>query len=192
MPKEKPTHPDQKYIEALLNGDKPLISEIYKKWGPEARRFIVKNSGTAEEAKDVFQDTILELWKRKETLILTVPLGGYLYYIYRSKWFNVLSMDKKTQVTINDLKRYKDNGDISMQFEEVEIFESRFDILKECFEKLPERCQHIINAQYYDKLKGEEIKKKFNFPSIGAVRKAMYDCRESLKKCMMKHSGFSN
>jgi len=189
---EKPTHPDQKYIEGLLNEDRNLIKEIYKKWGPEARNFVLKNNGTPEDAYDVFQDTIIAVLSkvRKEKFNLYVPLGGYLYWIYRSKWINKINKSGKNQVMIRDLMRYKDNRDFLTQVNGLTQSEVGFKILKDCFAKLAKRCQEILNAQYYEKLKGEEIEKKFEFPSIGSVRKAMYDCREKLKKWILEHPEF--
>lgn len=192
MIKEKPTHPDQKYIEALLHNDESQIREIYKKWGPEARNFVLKNKGTPEDAKDIFQETIAALLIRirKKKFTLTVPLGGYLYFIYRSKWFNKLAKNKKNPVTINDLEGYKNDNYPETDLSEINLLELRTNILKTCFEQLSERCKNILNGQYEEGLKGAEIMEKYKLPSIGAVRKGMYDCRESLKKLMMKHPNF--
>jgi len=194
MPEEKTAHPDQKYIEALLVDDRKLIKEIFKKWGPEARNFVIKNSGTPEDAKDIFQETIaaLLLRVRKEKFTLTVPLGGYLYFIYRSKWFNKLAKNKKNPVTINDLQGYTGKSISETQAAEINLLEFRSNIIKACFKQLSERCKNILNAQYYEKLKGVTIMERYNFPSIGAVRKAMYDCRERLEKLMRKHPDFKN
>jgi len=185
-------HKDQKYIEALLNNDEPQIREIYKKWGPEARNFVLKNKGTPEDAKDIFQETIAALLIRirKKQFTLTVPLGGYLYFIYRSKWLNKLAKNKKNLVTIKDLEGYKDDNHLETDLSEINLLEMRSTIFKTCFEQLSERCKNILNGRYEDGLKGAEIMKKHELPSVGAVRKAMYDCRENLKKLMVKHPGF--
>lgn len=190
----KSAHADQKYIEALLNNDTVLIKEVYQKLGPEVRNFVLKNSGSLQDAKDIFQETIagILLNVRKEKFTLTVPFGGYAYRIYRNKWIDELKKRGRKKVTINDLERYKNNIDPFIETFERDFSEIRFDILSECLKKLSDRYQNIIKAYYYDKLKGEEIKNKFKFPSVGAVRKAMYDCRENLKKCMLQHPDFSN
>jgi len=192
MQKEKPTHPDQKYIAGLLNGDEKLIEKIYDKCFPQARRFILKNSGTLEDVKDIFQETIMYLLVRirKEKFTLYAPICGYLYCIYRTKWINKLNKNGRNQVTVTDLTGYMDDSDLLSIIAGVNQSELGFNILKECFEKLSERCRDILNARYKDGLKGEVIKEKFNSPSVGAVRKAMHDCRERLKKCMEAHPDF--
>lgn len=190
----KPTHTDQKYIEALLNNDVVLIKDMYRKWGPEVRNFIVKNNGSKEDAKDIFQETIAAvlLKIRKEKFTLTVPLGGYLYFIYRSKWFNKLSKNKKTPVTIEDLSRYTNEANNNEFAEEINVLELRSNIYKACFEKLSQLCQKILNAKYEKSLKAKEVMLQLELPSVGAVNKKMFDCRENLRKLITEHPGFNN
>jgi len=187
----KPVHSDQKYIEALSNNDTDLIEEIYQKCGPEVRNFIIKNNGTAEDAKDIFQETLATvlLKTRKDKLELTVPLGGYLYFIYRSKWFNKLSKNKKEHVIIEDLKRYS-NETTANQSEEANLLEQRLNVLKSCFAELSEQCQNILNAKYKKSLKAVEVMELMQFPSTGAVNKKMFDCRLNLHKLFMKHPSY--
>ena len=48
-------HPDQKYIEALLNNDSRLINEIYAKYSHRITSFVRANNGSAKDAGDVGQ-----------------------------------------------------------------------------------------------------------------------------------------
>jgi len=190
----KPTHADQKYIEALLNGDELLISEIYKKWGPEARRFVIKNSGNPEDAKDIFQETIAAvlLKVRKEKFRLTVPLGGYLYFIYRAKWFNKLSKKKKEPVIIEDISRYTNEATDDRFANETNLLQLRSTIYKACFDELAALCKNILTAKYEKGLKAIEIMKLLGLPSVGAVNKKMFDCRANLYKLIIKHPSFKD
>jgi len=96
-------HEDQKYIEALLNNNSVLIEEIYRKWGPDVRKFVLKNNGSPEEANDLFQESLETLLAKAKTekFVLTAPLGGFLYYVYRNKWYNKLKIKKKNEVIID-------------------------------------------------------------------------------------------
>lgn len=190
----KPVHNDQKYIEALLHNDVVLIKEIYQKWGPEVRNFVVKNNGKPEDAKDIFQETIAAvlLKVRKEKFTLTVPLGGYLYFIYRAKWLNKLSKKKKEPVTIEDLSRYTNETYTNQVSEETKLLELRLNVFMACFEKLSTLCQKILNAKYEKGLKAIDVMEQLLLPSVGAVNKKMFDCRESLRKLILKHPKFND
>ncbi len=185
-------HTDQKYIEALLQNDEPLIREIYQKWGPEVRNFVLKNNGTVEDAKDIFQESMaaLLLKIRKEKFTLTVPLGGYLYFIYRSKWFNKLAKNKKEPVMIKELSGYKYSSDDFQWADETNLLHLRSTIFKACFEQLKEVCQKILSAKYEEGLKGIQVMEKYNIPTLGAVGKRMFDCREQLRRIIIKHPQF--
>lgn len=194
MHKLKSPHADQKYIDALLNSNVDLIKEIYQKWGPEVRNFVIKNNGTAEDAKDIFQETIAAvlLKIRKEKFILTVPFGGYLYFIYRAKWFNKLSKNKKEPVIIDDINRYTNETDTNQPGEATKLLELRLEIFKACFEQLSEKCQQVLNAKYSEGLRSNVVMQQLQLPSIGAVNKKMFDCRENLRKLITKHPLFKN
>jgi len=56
-------HPDNSYIEALLKNDKKEIEKIYEEYSQIVTSFVVNNSGSVEEAKDLFQDTIIDLYQ---------------------------------------------------------------------------------------------------------------------------------
>jgi len=75
-------HADQKYIDALIKGD--------------CKKFVLKNSGSVGDATDVFQETLIAVLSKVKTkpFVLTVPLGAYLYRVYKNKWIDELR--KKT------------------------------------------------------------------------------------------------
>jgi len=102
-------HADQKYIEALLQEDVTIITEIYQKWGPECRRFVLKNNGNVQDADDLFQESLLTILRKAklEDLELKVPFGGYLYFLYRNKWIDILRKRKNNLLRIQELNFVK-------------------------------------------------------------------------------------
>ena len=57
---QKP-HEDHKYIEALLKNDSRLLSELYKKFSPKIVYYIKNNSGDADAAQDIIQETLVTI-----------------------------------------------------------------------------------------------------------------------------------
>jgi len=78
-------HTDQQYIDALLKEDAAMITIIYEKWGAECKRFVLNNNGNAQDADDLFQESLLTILKQAklDNLKLKVPFGGYLYLMDR-------------------------------------------------------------------------------------------------------------
>jgi len=178
-------HEDQKYIDALLNNDMGLVSEIYRKFAPQCKSFIIKNSGNAEDAKDIFQESILYLFRRAKTehIKLSVPFGGYLYFVYRNKWLDELKKRKIFNLRIEDIDLYINDTTTYLK-------ELKFIIYKTCYDKLKEACKEILGSRFLD-LDSKEIAEELQIEP-NAVDQRMYYCREKLKKCIEQHPDFNN
>lgn len=82
-------HPDQRYIEALLRKDGVLIDQIYKLHLSAIQRYILANSGTHDDALDIFQDALVALITSPP--VLTTGLGGYLFSVCQNLWLTKLN-----------------------------------------------------------------------------------------------------
>lgn len=187
-------HEDQKYIQALLTNHSALIEEIYEKWGPDVKKFVLKNSGSLEEANDLFQESLeVVLDKaRSDNFVLTVPFGGFLYFIYRNNWLNKLKRKKKKGLIIEELKLYNNETDSKVLATEIELFEKRVAVFTDCFEKLSEKCKALLNARYENEMDSMQMMEYFKISTISSVNKGMFDCRKHLKKNIVKHPEFKN
>jgi len=178
MPNER-----QKYLDALLESNEELIAEIYLKYSPECRHFILKNNGTVGDAKDIFQETLIALLIKLKTkkIELTVPFGAYLYRIYKNKWIDQLRKKSKNPLTIIDNDRYV--------VEEYNLsIEKQYDIYKECFELLGEECKQIMRARFAG-MRGNDIATKLGI-TRNYVNQKMLVCRKKLKECCQNHPDF--
>jgi len=84
------THPDQKYIDALLSNDGVLLNELYQKFSGKVKSMVLQNNGTEIDAADIFQDALLSVYHKAKTngFALTCPLEAFLYRICKNKWMN--------------------------------------------------------------------------------------------------------
>lgn len=178
-------HVDQKYIDALLNNNSLLIKEIYQKFAPQCKRFIEKNSGDAQKAMDIFQESLIYVYRRAKTdgIELSAPFGGYLYFVYRNKWLDELKKRKIFNLRIEDIDLYIDDKATYLK-------ELQFIIYKACFDKLKEACKEVLGARFLD-LDSEAIADELNIKP-NAVDQRMFYCREKLKKCIEQHPDFKN
>lgn len=179
MPNEP--HKDQKYIEALLNNDRILTNEIYDKCHKNVLSFILKNNGSEQDADDVFQDTLtaLLLKARTENFILTVPLGGLLYYIYRARWIDILRKRGIEKTAINELKLYLDDKETIKIAEEVSTDYKRKKLFDFSFEKLSVKCKKLLEMSF-SKIPAKDIMAKLNISSENAVYQGVSRCKAKL------------
>jgi DNA-directed RNA polymerase specialized sigma24 family protein len=75
-------------ISQLKNGSSDAYIALYQKSYPSVEKFIVNNSGTVDDAKDIFQDTLLVLFKkvREDNFELTASVKTYIIAISKNLW----------------------------------------------------------------------------------------------------------
>ena len=106
--KPKQNIKSNQFIEAIKVNDIVALKHLYKINYPKVEVLVLKNNGTKEHAKDIFQDAFLALWKNvKQDKFVPQnesSINGYLYTIAKHKWMDYLrSKDyKKTVVTVKN------------------------------------------------------------------------------------------
>ena len=55
---------DQEVIDRIVQGDERALDFLYTKNYRMMTKLIIKNSGTEEEAKDVFQEALIVFWQK--------------------------------------------------------------------------------------------------------------------------------
>ncbi|MEA3295772.1 MAG: sigma factor, partial [Patescibacteria group bacterium] len=83
---------DEKIINGFRNNDPETIEKIYNELFPVINRLIEFNSGTPSDAKDIFQEALMVIYKKIENdeFILSCSFKTFLYSICRNLWFNQL------------------------------------------------------------------------------------------------------
>lgn len=94
-------HSDHQYIEALRRNDAQGIRTIYERYAGEVLRWVRSHQGTADDARDVFQEALAVLFEKSQNpqFVLTCPLGALLYVLYSRKWIDRLR-EKKREWTV--------------------------------------------------------------------------------------------
>ena len=54
-------HADHRLVEALLKNDRKGIEEIYARFSGKILRFVLQNSGSSDDARDVFQESLIAI-----------------------------------------------------------------------------------------------------------------------------------
>lgn len=140
-------HPDQQIILALRKGDFGVLDQIYQEHAPVILRWVLKNSGQAADAQDVFQEAIIALHQKANDpgFVLTCPLGALLFSICRNKWLNQLrKKNKEAEVRHWEEEKYKNENSLVSVLEAVEEEEVRQKRLDDTFAQLTELCQKLL------------------------------------------------
>ncbi len=173
---------DQTYLEGLKTGDQEVLKRIYKLYFPKIKQFVLKNSGSAAEAEDVFQEGIMSLYRMviKPGFELKSKLFTLLFAICRNWWFKQLrKSDRVTSDSSEILK--EDQADIVEAINE----RARQNLYKEKFKELGQDCQRLLTLAFGG-ASIKEIQQKMKMSSEGYTRKRKYICKKMLFKLVQQ------
>lgn len=173
----KTSHEDTFYVEGMLKNDPFIVNRIYKEFYPGIRRMVTSNSGNADRAWDVFQDTLVVIFKMAQSpdFVLTCPFYNLLYPISKRVWLKELSKKSRSEVTIQDEDGYIDETNVEETIHQME----RHALYKEKFVLLGEKCQALMKL-VFDKKKMREIAVLLNHKNAHTTRQQHYKCRKKL------------
>ncbi|CAL1520464.1 hypothetical protein MMC2321_04229 [Chitinophaga sp. MM2321] len=173
-------HPDQRYLDGLLNNDTRLVQEIYERFAGKIRHHIMQHQGSEDDAADIFQESIMDLYnqaKHKE-LQLTCPFEPFFLLICKRKWLNELKKRGRQPVTkrLDDL--YEVGEDVFASAEQVIKEEAEASMFLAQFERLGEKCKEILRQA----LAGEAQEKIAAAMGVtyGYLRKKKSECMATL------------
>lgn len=177
-------HHDQIYIDALRNGDSPLIEKFYAENARAIIEMVKKNGGTAADAADLFQDVILLLYRQAlNGFELSCPLSAFLYQVCKRRWLNRLRDDKMKYVVTDSVEEL--SIDLAEQVSDLEKHELQEQLFLEKFSQLGPACKELLSMSWQEK---EASQKRFTLIEIAEktdrsydyVRKKIAECRERL------------
>jgi RNA polymerase sigma factor (sigma-70 family) len=177
---EKVAHADQRFIQALLDNDTVLIKEIYSRYAGKVEGMVVKNNGSTADAADIFQEALVDIYKKAATgsFVLTCPFEALLIIICKNKWISALEKNKRSGVTFQDPEGYSFGTDAFHETEIIRQYNKRRNLLEEKFAELGSGCKELLQHAWAGQAM-EEVAKTLNV-SYGYVRKKKSECMGKL------------
>ena len=176
----------QNYFEQPFSKNDLDYKAIYTSCFPMVRSMVQKNAGNMDDARDIFQESILVLFQNssKEKFQLNVGTCTYMYSIARNKWLKHIR-DHRRMVGLDDSHDVNDEKPL---YEDDEQKQKQRLLIKH-IANLGERCQLIIKY-FFEGMPGEQAAKELEFSSYEYYRVAKNRCIENLKKLMQQDPVF--
>ena len=174
-------HTDNKYIEALLHNDTALLDELYTRFKGKITGMVIQNNGTEADAADIFQEAILDIYKKAKTgFRLTCPMEAFLYLICRNRWMNKITRKKYTSVTFADDEGYSNlvSEDSFANAEQILVSQNRKNLIEAKLGELGDSCRELLQHCWAGK-KLEAVATLMN-TTYGYIRKKKGDCMGKL------------
>lgn len=167
-------------IQAIREGDKSVVGELYKTLLPQITSYIKVNGGTTDDAKDIFQDAIMVLVRQ---ILLNrfdedKRVEPFIYTIAKNLWINKAKRDKKMHF-VDELYGEGEYGDVITEHITNKEQKSVIEVL---MKKVGEKCSRLMKAAIYDELSHKEIMEQFGYTNTNVVKTYMMRCKKKLKE----------
>ncbi len=153
-------------------------AELYA-YFPVVKKLILKNSGSSEDAEDVYQDGLMILMEKVKSpdFVLSSSLKTYLYSVCRYVWSDRLKQrDRMVMVDVEKMLVLNTNeeGEFLKREQEDRLSER-------AFLRLGDKCRDLLVMFYFRKLPMKEIADRLGFSSEQVAKNQKYRCLEKAK-----------
>lgn len=162
---------DTEIFDKICHGDEKSLELLYKKYYRMMTKIVISNSGTEQEAKDIYQDALIVFWQKSVSgnLILTSKISTYLYSICKNLWRKELERKKRLSNEEKD----------DLEFTDTDSAE-RSKIIHRCIDSLDETCRQVLMYYYFDGLSMQDIADKLGFANTNTSKTKKYKCKKKL------------
>ena len=172
-------------LDLLKSGNKDAFRELYTSIFPSCSHLILNNNGTMNDARDIFQESLMVLVKnlRRVDFKLTCDIKTYIYSIMRNLWLKRLNKQKRGGLSLV-IDEPSDREYIIIQEDELaekEEKEQQLDIVAEILKDFKEDCRKILTAFYFKKQSMKEIAATMDYTNQ-FIRVKKVRCMDALKK----------
>lgn len=168
-------------LKGLARNDKKSTEEIYKQNYNLIQALIVNNNGTTDDARDIFQESMVVLFEkaRSGTFQLNCQIKTYIYSVAKRLWL------KRLQQQSRFTEEWNDSGNLVKVDDDMEIHEQKdqeFDLMHHSIQNMGEPCKSLLEAFYFQKKSMQEIAENFGYTNSENAKTQKYKCLMRLKK----------
>jgi RNA polymerase sigma-70 factor (ECF subfamily) len=169
------------FIAAIRSGDQEAFGAFYMGYADSLIRFLTRVTGSAEDAKEVVQETFASLWEQRESLAPHTSLYGFVYGMARNMAFRMLrSRNAETKkshehsLTSPTLAGLADEGIITL---ETSL------LLEEVIRNMPPQRRRVYELSRKEGMSYNEIAREMGI-SLNTVRTHMTFALKELRAAL--------
>jgi RNA polymerase sigma factor (sigma-70 family) len=154
---------------------------LWQAYLPIISNFIIQNSGTHQDAEDLFQDALIIYMRRyrNNQLELHCQPGTFIYSIVKNLWKKRL---RRKRYELHYAANYREKCEVDEPVTQYRELDWTKDCLKKAFLRLPCPCRRILNYFYFHEMRYEQIIEVLNISTIQVAKNRKMRCLQQLKK----------
>jgi len=164
------------------------FSLLYREHYPVIRSFITNNSGSEEDAADIFQDALIVLYDkvRDEKFELKCALRTFIYSICRNLWLKKLTGKKQ------DLIKTEAFSSVELEPNIADILEDneQSKLIMKYLQKIGGDTEKLLIHFYFDGMKTEEVTQRMGYANEQVTRNKKSRCLKKLRGLLLESTLF--
>lgn len=163
-------------VKRLQNKEEQAFKYVYEKSFKSCASYILKNSGTKDDSRDIFQEAMVVLLSKVDNpkFQLTAKVETYMYSVVRHLWLKKL--EKKGRDITNLTKEGDTPDTISIDFDwsllEENPQDQKLKVVLDILNNFDKNdCKQVLRYYYFQKLSLKEIADIMGFSSAYAKKK---------------------
>lgn len=175
-----------KLIAAIKANDSVTIKSFYIANYRKTQSLILNNSGSEEDAKDVYQEAFIVVWNNiKNNSFIPInetAIEGYLFSIAKNKWMDIVR-SARFKHTNNGINEDIIKGEINDVYQD-EVYDLKLKSTMNAFKNLGEPCKELLTTFYFKQKSLKDIATLLNIEEATA-RNKKYRCMEKLRSLVI-------
>ncbi len=176
---------EKDWLAALKTGDKTAFRAIYDQY----YKYLVVTAfnvlGDSDAARDLAQDVFVEIWKKRETLLISSSLKSYLRRAVVNKTLNHI---KASRIDFSDPATLPENT-YNEHGQDEQLHAANLEkIIHKAISALPERCRIVFTLCRLEKMSHKEIAAQLDI-STKTVENQMTRALAMLRKALAPYVG---
>jgi RNA polymerase sigma factor (sigma-70 family) len=177
---------DIEIIDCLRKRESYVVRYLWDRYMPMIRLIVSRMGGTTEDAKDIFQESLMIILEKIDSreFALTCRFKTYLYCVSENLWKSVL--DKRKAAANYFLRKTDDESEKDIG----ELIDNKIseEIFREVFDSLDPVSKAILKL-YWQDVSPQEIAGRLGY-TYGYVRKKKCEAQAELTERVKNHHGF--
>jgi len=177
---------EKELLQGLAVNDKKAVETIYKENYNMVQSLIINNNGSADDAKDIFQEAMIVLYEkvRSGSFELNCLIKTYVYSVSKRLWLKRLQQLNRYSPPIDDLESAVP---VDEDMEDHEKRDAEFEMMNKAISSLGEPCKSLLEAYYLQKQNMQVIAANFGYTNADNAKNQKYKCLMRLKKIFFSH-----
>lgn len=165
------------YLDGIKARDSKILKQIYLDILPGITKWVKENGGNQDDAKDLFQEMIISVYKKTQNgeFELTCTFWSYALVVCRNLWFaknrNKDKMKYTDTIESEEIYVEKDMQDEIEKQEQLRLYRKHF-------QELGDACQKVL-SMFFAKVKMADIAEKLEM-TPAYIKKKKFKCKEDL------------